>query len=135
MRSNEDQRGSLIIYDPEIKPSILANIPACLRNILQESLKKSNVGSFLVSSNSLANRFIIERWGILPSQRRRFKNLFASVRKECRHIFQHYLNMSKIAWSTHDENFILGVYKFDEIRSNLILGFRDLSHFPVWRPL
>lgn len=86
----------------------------------------------MISSNSLANRFILERWGIRPSQRRRFKNLFASVRKQCRSIFHHVLARGRFEWELGRERFVFGVYKFDEIRGNLILGFVEVSPEAEW---
>ena len=62
------------IREPEPSPSILAGIPDSLGVALNESVQRTARGrkSVLISSNSLANRFIFERWGIRPSQRRRY---------------------------------------------------------------
>jgi hypothetical protein len=111
--------------DPEITESILARIPECLRKILQASVEKykRRRKGILISSNSLANRFILERWGIRPSQRRRYRNLFATIRRQCRTVFQHYLARKRIEWINESEQYLFGIYKFDEIRGNLILGF------------
>ncbi|MGY5865000.1 MAG: hypothetical protein RTV41_10375 [Candidatus Thorarchaeota archaeon] len=128
-----DRRESLV-KEPEVTPSILANIPDTLRTALSEAIKRNPSGrkSILVSSNSLANRFILERWGIRPSQRRRYKNLFASVRKQCRVVFQHNLARGRVEWDTDQEKLVFGIFKFDEIRGNLILGFVSVSPESEW---
>lgn len=120
------------IREPEPSPSILAGIPDSLRVALNESVQRTARGrkSVLISSNSLANRFIFERWGIRPSQRRRYRNLFTAVRKQCRVIFQHYLLRGRVDWDSGSEKLVFGVYKFDEIRGNIILGFVYIS--PEW---
>ncbi|MFW9845711.1 MAG: hypothetical protein ACFFD6_03100 [Candidatus Thorarchaeota archaeon] len=114
-----------MLFEPETTPSILASIPNCFRNILLETIEKmkKKQQSTLLSSNSLANRFILERWGIRPSQRKRYRNLFAQVRKQCRAIFQHYLARGRIEWTANNNSYVFGVFRFDEIRGNLILGF------------
>ena len=124
MRAPGDNTRSLL-FEPETTPSILATIPSCFRSILLESVEKlkKQQKSILISSNSLANRFILERWGIRPSQRKRYRNLFTQIRKQCRAIFQHYLTRGRIEWTTNNRNYVFGVFKFDEIRGNLILGF------------
>lgn len=117
-----------IVFEPETTPSILATIPDCLKHILERSINKSGTRTaLLVSSNSLANRFILDRWGIRPSQRKRFPNLFASIRKECRGIFQNYLVREQIGWPKGDESITFAIYKYDEIRGNLILGFVKIN--------
>ncbi len=133
VNSRQERKGYLIV-EPETTPSILANIPECLRNILREAKEAStkNKRATLISSNSLANRFILERWGIRPSQRRRFKNLFASVRKQCRTIFNHLLSRGRMEWNVGTTRYVFGVYKFDEIRGNLILGFVSISIDEEW---
>ena len=133
VKSKQERKGYLIV-EPETTPSILANIPECLRNILKESKEasKKRKRATLISSNSLANRFILERWGIRPSQRRRFKNLFSSVRKQCRTIFNHVLSRGRMEWNIGNMRYVFGVYKFDEIRGNLILGFVEVSPEEEW---
>ncbi len=74
----------------------------------------------------------MERWKIRPSQRKRYRNLFAEIRKRSRAIFQHYLARSKIEWKTKDANYVFGIFKFDEIRGNLILGFVPISNESEW---
>lgn len=120
--------------DPKITESILARIPECLRKILQASIEKHQRRrkAILISSNSLANRFILERWGIRPSQRRRYRNLFATIRRQCRTVFQHYLARKRIEWTNESERYLFGIYKFDEIRGNLILGFVAKSSETEW---
>ena len=133
LRVSSDRTG-YAFSEPEMTPSILANVPECLRRILRESAKasKQKRKSVLISSNSLANRFILDRWGIRPSQRRRFKNLFSSVRKQCRNVFQHLMAKGRIEWDFKSESYMFGVYKFDEIRGNLILGFVEVSPDSEW---
>jgi hypothetical protein len=120
--------------DPKITESILARIPECLRKILQDSVekKKRQRKSILISSNSLANRFILERWGIRPSQRRRYRNIFATIRRQCRTVFQHYLARRRIEWNNESNSYLFGIFKFDEIRGNLILGFVLTSPEAEW---
>lgn len=77
----------------------------------------------LISSNSLANRFIFTRWGIRASQRKRYKNLFSKIRQQCRTYFHHLLSTGQISCTNGTDTLRFGVYKFDEVRGNLILGF------------
>ncbi|MFQ5831890.1 MAG: hypothetical protein ACE5H4_04260 [Candidatus Thorarchaeota archaeon] len=130
---DEDTRS--ILFEPKLTPSILASVLDCFKNTLIKSTEKlrKKRKSILVSSNSFANRFILERWGIRPSQRKRYRNLFASVRKQCRAIFQHYLARGKIEWTDSKKKHVFGVYKFDEIRGNLILGFVLMSPEAEWK--
>jgi hypothetical protein len=120
--------------DPEATLSILATIPECLRDALKEAINTRGKGrkSVLISSNSLTNRFIFFRWGIRPSQRRRYRNLFASVRKQSRIVFQHFLLRGRIEWNDGSGRRIFGIYKFDEIRGNLILGFVAMTPESEW---
>ncbi|MFW9962036.1 MAG: hypothetical protein ACFFCX_00545 [Candidatus Sifarchaeia archaeon] len=120
--------------EPEITPSILASVPECLRDVLKEAINTKGRGrrSVLISSNNLTNRFIFSRWGIRPSQRRRYKNLFASVRKQSRVVFQHFLLRGRIEWTDDSGRNVFGVYKFDEIRGNLILGFVMITPESEW---
>ena len=120
--------------DPEVTPSILATIPECLRDALKEAINTRGKGrkSVLISSNSLTNRFIFFRWGIRPSQRRRYRNLFASVRKQSRIVFQHFLLRGRVEWNDDSGRHIFGIYKFDEIRGNLILGFVAMTPESEW---
>ncbi|MFW9794724.1 MAG: hypothetical protein ACFFEE_10505 [Candidatus Thorarchaeota archaeon] len=121
-----------LVREPEATPSILASIPECLRDALKEAMSTRGRKSVLISSNSLTNRFIFSRWGIRPSQRRRYKNLFASVRKQSRVVFQHYLLRGRVEWTDESGRNIFGVYKFDEIRGNLILGFVVMTPDSEW---
>ncbi len=131
---NSSDRPQYAFTEPELTPSVLANIPDCLRGMLENSARSSKQKrkSVLISSNSLANRFIIDRWGIRPSQRRRFNSLFSAVRKQCRNIFHHILAKGRMEWTNKKEEFIFGAYKFDEIRGNLILGFVEVSPDNEW---
>ena len=122
------------IREPAVTPSVLASIPDTLKELLLESEERKSGGkSVLISSNALANRFILARWGIRPSQRRRYKNLFVSVRKHCRVVFQHYLSRGRVEWDGKDGKHLFGVYKFDEIRGNLILGFVIITPDSEWK--
>jgi hypothetical protein len=121
--------------EPSITTSILANIPDCLHTILQENVQRTSERrtSILVSSNNLANRFILERWGIRSSQRRRYKNLFGTVRKQCRALFRNYLSRGSIAWMNQNNELSFGVFNFNEVRGNLILGFVPPCGYLNWR--
>ena len=121
--------------EPRVTTSILATIPDCLHAMLRENVKRTaeRRTSILVSSNNLANRFILERWGIRSSQRRRYKNLFSAVRKQCRALFRNYLSRGSIAWRTQNNELSFGVLKFDEVRGNLILGFVPPCGYLNWR--
>ena len=121
--------------EPKVTTSILASIPDCLHNMLQENVErtKERRTSILVSSNNLANRFILERWGVRSSQRRRYKNLFGTIRRQCRAIFRNYLACGNLVGKTHSEEFALSVFKFDEVRGNLILGFVPPCGYLDWR--
>lgn len=108
-----------------------ATISHCLKAKLKESIVKSERGrqSTLISSNKLANRFILERWGIRPSQRRRYKNLFSSIRKQARLILRQYLDSGVLELRNNSDRHKFSIYQFDDIRGNLIIGFykTDLS--------
>jgi len=123
-----------IVREPEATASILASIPDCLKDTLLKSSTPEGKGrkSVLISSNNLANRFILSRWGIRPSQRRRYKNLFTSIRKHCRILFNHYLLRGRIEWIDISGKHLFGVYKFDEVRGNLILGFVVMTPESEW---
>lgn len=121
--------------EPKVTTSILANIPDCLHNMLQENVQrmKERRTSILISSNNLANRFILERWGIRSSQRRRYKNLFSTIRKQSRAIFRNYLARGNIVWKDQKDDYTFGVFQFDEVRGNLILGFVPPCGYLNWR--
>jgi len=123
-----------IVREPEATASVLDSIPDCLKDTLLNSSTPEGKGrkSVLISSNNLANRFILSRWGIRPSQRRRYKNLFASIRKHCRVLFNHYLLRGRIEWINISGKHLFGVYKFDEVRGNLILGFVVMTPESEW---
>jgi len=130
--TSRSARTRSLVREPEATPSILASIPECLRGALKEAVDNRGRKSALISSNSLTNRFIFSRWGIRPSQRRRYKNLFASVRKQSRVVFQHYLLRGRVEWTDKSGRNVFGVYKFDEIRGNLILGFVVMTPDSEW---
>ena len=119
-----------MLFEPEVTPSIQAAIPDLLKSQLVESVlgkHERKKKSILVSSNSLANKFIFERWGIRSSQRRKYRNLFSDVRKRCRNLFKFFLQKGLI--STHQNGIVytFGVFRFDDVRGNLILGFSHLA--------
>jgi len=113
-----------------ITPSILSTIPDLLKRILIENIedRKSQVyNNILVSSNNLANRFIFEQWGIRSSQRRYYKNLFSEIREFCRNLFRHYERRGSIEYQENIKVQRVSIFKFDEIRGNLILGFNPVD--------
>ncbi|MHA2065442.1 MAG: hypothetical protein ACXABY_13785 [Candidatus Thorarchaeota archaeon] len=114
-------------------PSAMADLPIILKGLLSTSVSnKQHRKSVLLSSNSLANRFILEKWGIRPSQRKRNKNLFSISRKHSRRLFRRLLDRGRFEWATREKELAFGVYKFDEIRGNLILGFVKLNLDSPW---
>jgi hypothetical protein len=125
---------SVVMDEPEPTPSILAAVPDCLRDALCKTIGAQPKGRkpVLISSNGLANRFILARWGIRPSQRRRYRRLFLLVRKQCRDIFQCYVNRGWLEWDIPTGARMLGVFRFDEIRGNLILGFVPVPAGSEW---
>jgi hypothetical protein len=125
--SMKKQETTQDISKPQPTPSILGGVPDLLKATLLESIEAGN-DKPLISSNSLANKFILARWSIRPTQRKRYKNLFASVRRHCRTLFRHYVHLKKIAWTQADTHYIFGVYKFDEIRGNVVLSFTKLEY-------
>ncbi|TFH05742.1 MAG: hypothetical protein E4H14_12125 [Candidatus Thorarchaeota archaeon] len=119
-----------MLSEPEVTPSVQAAIPDLLKSQLVESIlgkHEPKKKSILISSNSLANKFIFERWGIRSSQRRKYRNLFTDVRKRCRNLFKFYLQKSQIAIKQKGVAYAFGVFKFDDVRGNLILGFTHLD--------
>jgi hypothetical protein len=124
-----------IYREPKVTTSILANVPDWLHTMLQENVQRTDERrtSILVSSNNLANRFILERWGIRSSQRRRYKNLYGIIRKQCRAIFRNYLTRGKIVWNDHTGENSFGVFRYDEVRGNLILCFVPLGGHLDWK--
>ncbi|MHA2141551.1 MAG: hypothetical protein ACXADC_00045 [Candidatus Thorarchaeota archaeon] len=113
--------------------SAMADLPTILKGVLSASVaSKQRRKSVLLSSNSLANRFILEKWGIRPSQRKRNKNLFSISRKYSRRLFRHLLTRGRFEWGSSKKELSFGVYKFDEIRGNLILGFVQLDPESPW---
>ena len=114
-------------------PSAMADLPVILKGLLSASVgNQQRRKSVLLSSNSLANRFILEKWGIRPSQRKRNKNLFSISRKHSRRLFRLLLERGRLKWESRERELIFGVYKFDEIRGNLILGFVQLDPNSPW---
>ena len=118
--------GSILLAEPKITPSVLAAVPDVLKKYLHEAVMKQPTRkrkSMLISSNSLANRFMFTRWGIRASQRKRYKNLFSKIREQCRTYFHHLLSTGQITCMHGKDTIRFGVYKFDEVRGNIILGF------------
>ncbi len=87
----------------------------------------------LISSNSLANRFMFTRWGIRASQRKRYKNIFSKIREQCRIYFHHLLGTGQVSSTNGTDPIRFGVYKFDEVRGNLILGFVFIDDDSLFR--
>lgn len=126
---------SILLAEPKITPSVLAAIPDVLKKYLNEAVMKQSTRkrkSMLISSNSLANRFMFTRWGIRASQRKRYKNLFSKIRQQCRTYFHHLLSTGQITSTNGKDTFRFGVYKFDEVRGNLIFGFVFIDNESVF---
>jgi hypothetical protein len=47
-------------------------------------------------------------------------------------VFQHFLLRGRVEWTDDSEKHTFGVYKFDEIRGNLILGFVVMKPGSEW---
>ncbi len=112
----------------------MAKIPDILRLLIEDQVRnrKEVKISLLISSNSLANKFILSEWGIRPSQRRRYKNLFVVIRRQCRLLFQHLTKDGRFEWTKNGEKFTFGTFKYDEVRGNLILGFVQIPPDSEW---
>ena len=119
---------------PEPSPSALAAVPDILKEKLRLAIlcSEKKKTSTLISSNTLANQFIFERWGIRSSQRRRYQNLFTQVRKQCRDVFRYYLQRGWLEVTEDSEKHTFGVYKYDDKRGNLILGFVKVTKDSEW---
>jgi len=133
-QSDDDSiRPSSVPHD--VGPSVLARVPEVLRDKLRESIIESenNKESTLISSNTLANRFIYERWGIRSSQRRKYRNLFAQIRRQCRDVFRNFLERGWLEIQDDSKKHTFGVYKFDDKRGNLILGFVKMAPGSEWK--
>ncbi|MDF1537667.1 MAG: hypothetical protein P1Q69_02050, partial [Candidatus Thorarchaeota archaeon] len=107
------------------RPEELANITLCLRNELRKS-SQANMGKktpILISSYSLANRFILDTWNVRPGQRQRFKKLYAAVRKHARNLFSEYLSQGRVLWTVNNLQYGFSVYKFSQNRGIIVLGF------------
>ncbi|RDE16437.1 MAG: hypothetical protein C4K48_01685 [Candidatus Thorarchaeota archaeon] len=117
--------GTHVSYEPTLTPSIKSSISALLKETILESCSRQEGRgrrSVLISSNSLASRIVYLRWGIRPSQRRQYRNLFSEVREQCRELFRYYVNQGEVVSQKEGTEYRYGVYKFDEVRGNLILG-------------
>ncbi|MFX1368612.1 MAG: hypothetical protein ACFFAY_08455 [Promethearchaeota archaeon] len=115
---------------PILTSSVLADLPKLLREILIDASAEAD--SILVSSNRLANRFVFERWGIRPSQRKRYKELFSDLTRHCRILFQYLLKQGRIEWEAESEWHSFNAFKYDLIRGNLILNFTNTSKKLNW---
>ncbi|MGV9102507.1 MAG: hypothetical protein ACOC38_00495 [Promethearchaeia archaeon] len=93
---------------------------------------KNCKNSLLISSNSLANRFILDEWGIRPSQRRQYKNLFSVVRERCRTLFNYYSSKRRFEWTEQDTKYFFGIHRFDKVRGNVILRFVSIPSDKQW---
>lgn len=114
--------------EPIPTPSQLAGTIDCLREVLAENIVVSQTEprSTLVSSNALANRFIMNHWDIRPSQRKRYKNLFLAVRRRTRRLFEGLLAKERIELEAEDTINTILIHKFDDVRGNIILAFREI---------
>ncbi|NHJ12540.1 MAG: hypothetical protein EAX95_02640 [Candidatus Thorarchaeota archaeon] len=116
-----------------LTPSVLSDLPQLLREILSgESTEKKFAGPVLVSSNRLANRFILQRYGIRPSQRKQYKSLFAQVRQHCRSLFEYTLRKKQIEVLHEKDRVVFGAFRYDSIRGNIILGFIRANSGEEW---
>lgn len=134
LKSHTDKSNSSIYQEPEVSLSVLAKIPDTLRLLLEDQVRNRRHAklSLLISSNSLANKFILSKWGIRPPQRRRYKNLFVLIRRQCRLIFQHLAKNGIFEWTKNGMKFTFGIFKYDEVRGNLILGFVQIPPDSEW---
>ena len=114
--------------EPVPTPSQLAGVLTCLKDVIAENISASQrkPRSTLVSSNALANRFIMNRWDIRPSQRKRYKNLFSTVRRRTRALFESLLTRDMIEIEQNDGINTLVVHRFDDVRGNIILRFEEV---------
>ncbi len=105
--------------------SVLAQIPETLKQMLFEMTRHGNESkrTLLVSSNALANKFILTHWGLRPAQRRYHRHLFIAIRRHCRKLFQHYLSRGYVTFELDGLKLHWGVFLYDRVRGNLILGF------------
>ncbi|TFF91503.1 hypothetical protein EU545_03810 [Candidatus Thorarchaeota archaeon] len=99
-----------------------------MKAVLAENILASQTDprSTLVSSNALANRFIMNRWDVRPSQRKRYKNLFSTVRRRARRLFEGLLSRERVELDREDSVNTIIVRKFDDVRGNIILSFREI---------
>jgi len=133
-RDSNEHKESDEAISAEPTDSILASVPDVLKNKIRDIILKSEKEktSTLISSNTLANHFIFEKWGIRASQRRRYRNLFAQVRRQCRDVFRHFLRRGWLEIRDASTKHTFGVYKFDDKRGNLILGFVKVNPETEW---
>ncbi len=113
---------------------LLAAIPDILKHKLRTGIlvSEKQKWSTLISSNTLANQLIFERWGIRSSQRRRYRNLFTYVRRQCRNVFRHYLKKGWLEIRDNSTKYTFSVFRYDEKRGNLILGFVKVRRDSEW---
>ena len=114
-----------VSHEPTLTPNGKSSVSVLLKEIILENCSRQEGrgrGSVLISSNSLANRIVYLNWGIRSSQRRQYRNLFSEVREQCRNLFRYYVNQGEVVGEKEGTEYRYGVYKFDEVRGNLILG-------------
>ncbi len=132
-QSEDEKNKRSIRWTPEVTPSVLGSIPDVLRTVVADTVNHPDRKSAtLVSSNSIANRCILDRWGIRPSQRNRFKQLFSLIRKHTRKVFEHYLARGWIELKLGSQSVNYRIIKFDEARGNLILKFIEITKENEW---
>lgn len=105
--------------------NVLDEIPVFLEDTLVSIATSENDGqnNIILSSRTLANRFISSRWGIRSSQRRRYLNLFSSLQKHCRILFDQYLASGKLEWADNSGKHLFGVHEISGRRQKHTLGF------------
>jgi hypothetical protein len=133
-REPNEHKESDEAISPEATDAVLASVPDVLKNKLRATILRSEKekSSTLISSNTLANHFIYEKWGIRASQRRRYRNLFTQVRRQCRDVFRHFLRRGWLEIRDDATKHTFGVYQFDDKRGNLILGFVKVNPETEW---
>ena len=131
-RPEDKNRPDCVRPAPQTVPG--APVISTIRSTLQRTVIEShrNRRSTLISSNNLANKFIFERWGIRSSQRQRYRNLFNQVRTQSRSVMRQCLDEGKLDVIDKTDTHRFDVYKFDDIRGNLILGFIRVKGKERW---
>ncbi|TXT54751.1 MAG: hypothetical protein BAJATHORv1_50002 [Candidatus Thorarchaeota archaeon] len=128
---NHNQRDYTLFEGPLLQ-SIQSYLVKKLKRVASSS--SDEYPSAIIGSNTLADQFILENWGIRKSQRVSYRNLFQRVRLECRSIFNRYLRLGRLEIDAETRKYAFRVYKFSENRGNLILGFVKYSRNSEWAP-